>query len=166
VREETSAVTTYHVTPELAGFSGNRKVLRGLLMGGLWGATEITLNALGPSWLSSGNRLNDIPGVIISSVIFAFLSVAVLKRNLNYKVVVTDDSITAVHPMYKRSVRKSEVKTVAESEGSVWIAPSLRISKYGRFGTWFWGYVWIPKALPEYDSIRKLALIWQGFPKI
>lgn len=154
---------TYHVTPELAGFSGNRKVLRGLLMGGLWVAAEITLNSLGPSWLSSGHP--DIVGVIISAPIFAILSVALIKRNLNYKVVVSEDSITAVHPMYKKSVRRSEVKTVAESEGNVLTAPSLRISKYGRFGTWFWGYIWIPKALPEYDSIKNLALSWQGFTR-
>ena len=155
---------TYHVTPELAGFSGNRKVLRGLLMGGLFAASEITLNVLGPSWFSSGHP--DIPGAIISSVFFAFVSVALIKRNLNYKVVVSEDCISALHPWFKRSVRKNEVKTVAESEGSIWTAPSLRISKYGPFGTWFWGYIWIPKALPEYDSVKNLALSWQGFTKV
>lgn len=155
---------TYHVTPELAGFSGNRKVLRGLLLGGLFAAVEITLNALGPSWLSSWYP--DIPGAIISSVFFAFVSVALMKRNLNYKVVVSEDCISALHPWFKRSVRKNEVKTVAESEGNVLTAPSLRISKYGRFGTWFWGCIWIPKALPEYESVKKLALSWQGSTQV
>jgi hypothetical protein len=159
-------VKTYHVTPELAGFSGNRKVLRGVLMGGLFAAAEITTNALGPSWLSSGHPLEDIVGAVISSVFFAFVSLALIKRNLSYKVVVSEESITGVHLWFTRSVRKNEVKTVAESEGNVLTAPSLRISKYGRFGTWFWGCIWIPKALPEYESLKKLALSWQGSTQV
>lgn len=153
---------TYQVTSELAGFSRKRKVLRGLLMGGLLAATDMMLGALWPSSMSSGHPLEGIIGAVISGIIFAFVSVALIKRNLNYRVVVSDDYITAVHSRYERSVRKNEVKTVAESDGNVLTAPSLRISKYGRFGTWFWGGIWIPRALPEYEYVRNLALSWKG----
>jgi hypothetical protein len=155
-------VKTYQVTSELAGFSRKRKVLRGLLMGGLLAATDMMLGALWPYWTSSGHPLENIIGAVISGIIFGFVSVALIKRNLNYRVVVSDDYITAVYPRYKRSVRKNEVKTVAESDGNVLTAPSLRISKYGPFGTWFWGGIWIPRALPEYEYVRNLALSWKG----
>jgi len=112
--------------------------------------------------MSSSHVSVEFVEAVLGGVIFAFFFDALMRRNLDYKVVVSDDCITAVHPRYKRSVQKSEVKTVAESDGNVLAAPSLRISKYGRLGTWFWGGIWIPKALPEYEYLRNLALTWKG----
>jgi hypothetical protein len=162
-------VNTYQVTSELAGFSVKRQLLRGFFTAGLSAASEIITNMLWPS-MASGHVLEDvledIIAVGISSIIFAFWFVKFTKRNLNYRVVISDDCITAVHPLYERSVRRNEVKTVVESSGSFWTAPSLRISKYGRLGTWFWGGIWIPRALPEYDSVKNLALSWQGSTQV
>jgi hypothetical protein len=53
---------------------------------------------------------------------------------------------------------------IAEDRGSLLTAPALRISKHGRIGTWFWGCIWIPKALPEYEDVRNLALSWKVGP--
>src|ERR1700690_2941564 len=124
----------------MAGFSGKRRVLHGLLSGGLFGAIEVIGHFLWPSLFSG-----PLSGFFISAIIFALLSMAFGVRKFDYKVFVSDDSITTVRSRYQRSVRKNEVKMVIESEGNVWFAPSLRISKYGRFGTWFWGGIWIPK---------------------
>jgi hypothetical protein len=153
---------TYHVSCEIAGFSRKRKLLRGLLVAGLYVVLNMAFSLLWPSWMSSRNVSGEFVEAVLGGVIFAFLFVALMKRNLDYKVVVSDDCITAVHPKYKRSVRKSEVKTVAESDGNILAAPSLRISKYGRLGTWFLGGIWIPRALPEYEYLRNLALSWKG----
>jgi hypothetical protein len=79
-----------------------------------------------------------------------------------YTLVVSDDSITVVYPTSEKTVRKAEVKTVSETRGNTLRGGALRISKYGRLGTWFWGCIWIPKALPEYESIKALALSWRG----
>ncbi len=155
------AVKVYQVTPELAGFSSKRILLRGLLSGGLFGVIEVIGHFLWPS-LYSG-RLVDF---FISVIIFAGVTMAFDMRKFDYKVFVSDDCITTGRNRYQRSVRKNEVKTVTECDGNVLLAPSLRISKYGWFGTWLWGGIWIPKALPEHTSIRDLALSWIDSTKI
>jgi len=109
--------------------------------------------------------LRDSIGAVISGIIFALLFVLVFtKRVLTYELVVSDDCITRLHPWpgFGRSVRKNEAKTVAETDGNILTAPALRISKHGRFRTWLWGSIWIPKALPEYQSIRDLAMNWKA----
>ena len=152
---------SYQVTPEVAGFYGKRRLLRGLLSAGLFGAIAAIGRFLWPS-LFSGPLL----GVVISAIIFGFLGAVFDTRKFNYKVFVSDDCITVVHSWYQRSVRKNEVKMVTESEGNVLLPPSLRISKYGWFGTWLWGGIWIPKALPECAAIRDLALSWKDLSKV
>jgi hypothetical protein len=152
-------VKTYYVKAEQAGFSRKRRLLRGLLSGGLFGALNWIFNAFGP-WISSGH--GRVGEAVLSGAIFAFVYVATFNRTFNYKLVVSDDCITAIHPGYKRSVQKNELKRVAESNGNIWTAPSLRISKFGRFGTWFWGGIRIPKSLSEYESVRALALSWKN----
>jgi hypothetical protein len=159
-KRENTAMKTYRVTAELAGFSGKRKLLRGLIAAGSFAALGIVTNVLWPS-MSSGHVLENVVGALVSSAIFAFALGVITQRNLNYKVLVSDDCITAVRPGWERSIRDTEVRTVAESDGNVLIAPSLRISKHGRFGTWFWGGIWIPRALPEYEQVRNLALSWK-----
>jgi hypothetical protein len=156
-----NAMKSYQVTPEVAGFSSKRRLLRGLVNGALFGAIEVIGRFLWPS-LFSGPLL----GVVISAVIVGFLFVVFDTRHFNYKVLVSDDCITVVHSRYQRSVRKNEVKTVTESEGNVLLPPSLRISKYGWFGTWLRGGIWIPKTLPECAAIRDLALSWKDPTKV
>jgi len=151
---------TYRVTSELAGFTRKRMFLRVLLAAGVFAALYVLLWT---PWSSPSHLLMDFSRAVISGVIFGLLFVLLLKRYLTYEVIVSDDYITAAHPFpwSERSIRRDELKSVWETHGNVFIAPALRISKYGRFGTWFWGGIWIPKALPEYEVIRDLALSWK-----
>jgi hypothetical protein len=147
---------SYQVTPEVAGFSSKRMLLRGLLSGGLFGAFQVIGHFLWPRLFS-----DPLLAVVGSAVIFGFLSWVLDTGHFNYKVLVSDDCITVVRSRYQRSVRKNEVKTVTESNGNVLRPPSLRISKYGWFGTFLWGEIWIPKALPECAAIKDLVLSWK-----
>jgi hypothetical protein len=147
---------SYQVTPELVGFSGKHLLLRGLVSGGLFGALQVIGRFLWPRLFS-----DPLLAIVGSAIMFGFLSWAFDTGHFNYKILVSDDCITVVCPRYQRSVRKSELKTVTESKGNVLRPPSLRISKYGWFGTFLWGEIWIPKALPEYAAIRDLALSWK-----
>src|ERR1700730_4369255 len=99
---------TYHVTCELAGFSRKRRLLRGLLVVGLSVALDMAFRLPGLSWMSSSSASVEFVGVVLGGAVFAFFFVARMRRNLDYKVVVSDDCITAVHPQYKRSVQKGE----------------------------------------------------------
>ncbi len=89
----------YQVTPEVAGLSGKRRLLRGLLSGGLFGAIEVIGHFLWPSMFSG-----PLAGFFISAIIFGSLSVAFDARKFNYKVLVSDDCITTVHFRHQRSV--------------------------------------------------------------
>jgi hypothetical protein len=156
---------TYNVTPELAGISGKRKVFR-ILLGGasfavLW---AICFQLLFPN--PTRGLSASLVDVVTIGVIWAGLdAVLFMKRRFTYDVVVTDDLI-AIGPRPKRLIRKDEVRTVSECDGNFLVAPGLRISKYGSIGTWFWGGIWIPKTLPEYESVKSLALSWQSRARI
>ncbi len=158
-------VKTYDVTADLAGMSRKRKALRFFSLAGVFVAIEIALRRFWPS-LSSGPLLEDLIQAVITGILFAVGMTAFYKRNLSYTIVVTDDGIKAIHPWFERSVQKDRVKTVVETEGNALVVPSLRISKYGKFGTFLWGCVSIPKTLPDYESIRDLALSWKRTAEI
>lgn len=157
---------TYNVTPELVGFSRKRKLLDVLIGAVLFVLLEVLFQ-----WRSffsnSPHRLSPIMvNAAISGVIYAGVDAVFIERRFTYEIVVTDDCIAAIGPGVKRSVRKNELKTISESEGNFFVGPGLRISKHGPFGTWFWGSIWIPKTLPEYESVRALVLSWQSRPLI
>lgn len=156
-------MTTYQVTPELAGWSFKRKTLSLLWMAGLFAGLEIAFDFLFPS-LSSSVLWWKVIEAVISGFIFSVLMEAFFKRKLGYKVIVSNDRITAVHPWFERSVEKNCIRTIMETRGNPLTAPALRISKHGRLGMFLWGYVSIPKALPEYESIRALAMSWKTAP--
>jgi len=46
-----------------------------------------------------------------------------------------------VYPGREKSFRKDEIKLVTETEGNAFRIAGLKISKYGRFGTWLWGCI-------------------------
>jgi hypothetical protein len=155
-------MSTYQITSDLAGFSRKRQWLSSLLGGGLFAAILMIIDVLWHSSASSGHLLGDLTDAVVGGVIFVFVDFACFKRKFDYKVVISDDCITAIHSRYQRSVRRNEIKTVAEFDGNLLMPPSLLISKYGRFGTRLWGCISIPKTLPEYENIRTLALSWKG----
>lgn len=55
----------------------------------------------------------------------------------------------------KRQVRRDQIRTIYERKGY------LVVSKYSRLATFFRGAVLIPKQLPEYESLKNVALSWK-----
>lgn len=149
-------MASYQITPELSGWSRKRKAIRLLLTASVLIACPIGSRVLFPS-----DRL-DVRGLMFLGIVAVVEGVFhCSKRNLEYTVIVSDDSITAAHWLFKQSIRRNCVRTVIEIRGNAFTPPALRISKHGRFGMWFWGNISIPRALPEYESIRTLALSWR-----
>ena len=152
---------TYHVTPELAGFTPKRTLLRMVVAGVLFAALQMLFSILWPP-STPPHRLEDSIRAVIGGTIFAPLFVLLMRRMLTYEVAVSVDCITLHRFGFQRSVRRDEARTITESSGSAFVAPALRVSKHGRLGTWFWGCIWIPKAVPEYEYVRELALGWKA----
>jgi hypothetical protein len=152
---------TYNVTPELAGISGKRKLFQSLLGGASFAVIFVIV-----SQLLFPEPSRDLSAIFADALAIGVISAGLdavffMKRRFTYDVVVSDDFI-AIGPRLRQLVRKDEVRTVSESDGNFLVAPGLRISKYGSIGTWFWGGIWIPKTLPEFKSVKDLALSWKN----
>jgi hypothetical protein len=146
----------------MAGREGKRRPLRVLFMAVFLAAFQMLVEEMWPSGMKMGPT-RGIIAEVISGVVFALMcELAFARWFFPYTLVVSDECITAVFPRSERTVRKAELRTVTETNGNAFHPAALRISKYGRFGTWFWGCIWIPKALPDYEAIRALALSWKS----
>lgn len=157
---------SYTVTSEMAGFTRTRILLRILTDAAFFAVWQILFELIRPDWIKFGRPWGLIIVAAISGLGFALMfEPCFLRWMFPYTLIVFDDRITARHPFYEKSVRKDEVKRVTEINGGTLHAAALKISKYGRLGTWFWGFILIPKALPEYESVKSLALSWQGSTK-
>src|SRR5579863_2775160 len=132
-----------------------------VVAGVLFAALQMLLSFLWPS-SAPPQRLADSIRAIIGGIVFGPSFVLIMRRTLTYEVSVSADSVTQQGFGIRRSVRREEARTITESSGSAFSVPALRISRHGRLGTWFWGCIWIPKAIPEYEYIRELALGWKA----
>lgn len=149
-------MASYQITAELSGWSRQRKALRVLLAASVLIACLIGSRVLFLSYRLDVSELIFLGVFTVVEGVFRFS-----KWNLEYTVVVSDDSITAAHWLFKRSIQRNCVRTVIETRGNAFTPAALRISKHGRFGMWLWGSISIPRELPEYESIRTLVLSWR-----
>ena len=152
---------SYTVTTEMAGYGSKQMPKRILTIAVPIIAAEIFVI----QWNArSGEhfRLKSFVLAVLSAVVGALLAeLWDVGRNYPYTLVVSDDCIKAVYPNRERSIRKDEIRSVTETDGNAFSVAALEISKYGRFGTRLWGCILIPKALPEYESVRSVALSWR-----
>lgn len=164
---KSKSVKTYRVTPELAGWNPRRKVIMFLIAAGVFVVFWLISEILWPSTPSGHLLHHSIEGVVLGTVCGLSFSLRLPRQLATYTVVASDACVTCVWDSWflgRRSIRKDEAKTVVETNGGILAVPGLRISKYGRFGTWFLGCIWIPKALPEYNFLRDLAFSWRVRP--
>jgi hypothetical protein len=151
---------TYHVTAETAGFSKRRSILRFVSMAGAFAAIHFLLGLVWPTSTSITGKLTES---LFSGLFFALIVFFVVQRpSMNYDLIVSDESISAVNSWFERSVHRDEIRTMKEITASAITPPGLRISKLGKIGTFLWGCVWIPKSLPEYEAIKSLAQNWKS----
>lgn len=158
---------TYRVTPELAGMNAKRKLIIFLITAGVFVASQIAFEVLWPSSPSGHLLRHAIEAIVLGTAFGLIFSLRLSKQFATYTVVVSDDCVTCAWDSWAvpvRSIRKDDTKTVVEIDGGILAEPGLRISKYGRFGTWFFGSIGIPKALPEYNYVRDLVFRWKAHP--
>jgi hypothetical protein len=152
---------SFTVTSEMAGYGSKQMPKRILAVVVCIVAAEILFIQL---HVPSGEyfKLSTFFEAVISGVVGALLAeVWEVARTFPYTLAVSDDCIRVVYPSREKSFRKDEIKLVTETEGNAFRVAGLEISKYGRLGTRFWGGILIPKTIPEYESVRRLALSWR-----
>ena len=146
---------SYTVTSKMAGYGRKQMPKRILFIVVSIAAAEILIIR----WNAhSGEHLIAVISGVFGALLTELWEVA---RNFPYTLVVSDDCIRVVYPSREKSLRKDEIKSVTETDGNAFRVAGLEISKYGRLGTRLWGCILIPKALPEYESVRSLALSWR-----
>lgn len=152
---------TYTVTSEMVGYGGRQMPKRILIIA----IPVIAAEILAIQWNAHFGEHFNLKSFVLTVVIGVGAAVLAelweVGRNYPYTLVVSDDFVKAVYPTREKSIRKNEIRSVTETEGNAFRVAGLEISKYGRFGTRLWGCILIPKALPEYESVRIVALNWR-----
>lgn len=63
---------------------------------------------------------------------------------------------------HNKSVRRGHIRYLREVTGNLFREGALRLSEYGPLRTHFFGCVWIPASLPEYEQIKAKARSWMA----
>lgn len=80
----------------------------------------------------------------------------------HYDLVVGEDEITAQYAVAFKTVHKGRVRTILERGRWLSNRPGIVASERGKLGAWFWGGVFIPQDLPEYEHLREMILSWRA----
>jgi hypothetical protein len=89
----------------------------------------------------------------------------------SYKLLVDEESITGVTEftgwmkwrVKRRTVRKGRVRTILEIKTTAFHPGGFGVSERSMFGSrMMWGFVYVPKDLPEYDDLRRLVEGWRS----
>jgi len=86
----------------------------------------------------------------------------------NYKLLVDDETITAVYEysswlkwrVFRRSVYRGNIRTIWEVKARLGQPGGMAISEKSRWCARMFGFVFIPRSLPEYESLKALAESW------
>jgi hypothetical protein len=121
-------------------------------------------------WLWPGHHGKDeVLGMEFKAVFWGFgMSVmfSFHRRGLfgsaEYQLVVDEDegeistkNFKSNNRLFSRTVRRGQIRTVVEKE------KGLLISSHNRVGTFFWGGIWIPRQLADYEYLKRLVLSWK-----
>jgi hypothetical protein len=86
------------------------------------------------------------------------------------KILVDDESITGITEYdgwmkwlaFRRTVSKGKIRTIWEIKGRLGSTGGTGLSERSRLGARMWGFVYLPRSLPEYESLRALAESWRS----
>ena len=79
-----------------------------------------------------------------------------------YDLVVSENEITAQYAVAFKTVHKGRVRTILERGRWLSNRPGMVASERGKLGAWFWGGVFIPRDLPDYDRPGETVLSWRA----
>jgi hypothetical protein len=105
--------------------------------------------------LGFGEKLFD--AVVAAGTFLVFDS-----QRREYEIEVTDEMISMRGGMSlgNRKVRRGRIHFLREQRGNIFREPALRLSEHGAIHRFFFGYVWIPATMPQYEEIKNKAVSW------
>jgi hypothetical protein len=159
-------VEIYDVGASLLGSPKPKALVRFIKLFVLWAPIYFLFYIL-IEWVWPGySERVGVKRIVIQALIWAcsmslFFS---FKKANEYQLCVDDEEIRATNfrennRLFARCVRRGQIRTIVENERG------LLISGHGRIGTFFWGGVWIPKQVADYEYLKRLAVSWQEAEK-
>ena len=102
-----------------------------------------------------GEKLFD--AIVAASTFFVFDS-----QRREYEIEVTDETISMRRGwlLDNRNVRRGRIHFLRELRGNILREPALRLSEHGAIHRFFFGYVWIPTSMSQYEDIKNKAITW------
>ena len=128
-------------------------------------------------WPSSGEKATDPLSIALqgglTAVIWGALMVfatPISRISRNYKLLVDEESITAVIDgtglgrwcTLRRTIRKGKVRTIFGIAGRFGGLRGIGVSERSRLGSRFWGFVFLPESMPEYESLKNVVEGWRA----
>jgi len=124
-------------------------------------------------WPTSTERNLGVMNIMVEAGIVSLLWGLAMafypKRSLNYKLLVDDESITCVMDytgwmkwlVMRRTIRRGKVRSIWEIRGRLGMPGGMGLSERSRLRAWMFGFVFLPRTLPAYESLRMLAESWR-----
>ena len=112
-------------------------------------------------WKSS-HETRSLSGSLSKALIWSafmtlFMVIRVSGNRIPCNITVDGDLIVQKGPGGFRKVHRGQIKTIQEWKKNFLRDGGLMLSDRGRFGVFMWGGVWIPRALPEYEHLKRVA---------
>ena len=119
---------------------------------------------LGTKWLwPAHGESGSILGMVFTAIFWGLVmsKTFVFRKAASYQILVDEDEISAknfksMNWLSSRTIRRLQVRTVIEKR------EGLIISRYNRVGTFFWGGIWIPKQLADYEYLKRMVTSWRA----
>lgn len=79
-----------------------------------------------------------------------------------YDIEVTDEAISMRGGLLQAAhqVRRGQIHFLRELPGNIFREPTLRLSEHGQIHRFLFGYVWVPRSMPQYEEIKSKAMSW------
>lgn len=83
-------------------------------------------------------------------------------QRTDYDIEVTDEGISMRGGLLQaaRKVRRGHIHFSCELRGNIFREPALRLSEHGPIHRFLFGYVWVPRSMPQYEEIKSKAMSW------
>ncbi len=145
----------YHVKSEQVSLS-KRATRTGFVFAGTFlGTVLIHRLWFAQDPLGLGEKLFD--AVVAAGTFLLFDS-----QRREYEIEVTNEMISMRGGLSlgNHRVRPGRIHFVCEQRGNIFREPALRLSEHGAIYRFFFGYVWIPATMPQYEEIKNKAMNW------
>jgi hypothetical protein len=155
-------VDIYNVDLATARIPRGKRFRRFLAMFAIFGPVYFAIE-FAFEWLWPVHRGRDRTfGMAIQAVLWGFaMSITFsFRKGAHYQIIVDEDEIStknfkSMNRLSSRTIPRSQVRTLIEKRNG------LMISRHNRVGAFFWGGIWIPKQLADYEYLKRLVSSWK-----